>query len=499
MGAPAASGMRLGALLAAVLFLPGAALAQVASNSSILPLIIQYESGGNPTAANLSSSSTGLFGDVTATWAAALADCGCGSTATYPTAASAPASVQIAANAALINANGLSDWTCAGCDPALVAAINADGGLSAFQTSGLSTNPSTYAEADTNLSGALAALGAPNGITVTQTGITNNATGVTTAADGATVIGVGGNTTGGNLGPFTYLYNQFAGAIANPLENNLTAIEQLIQPYLGLLLVLMLIVMGIATMAGRMTMSQMLYRAIRMSIVVAFVGVGSSYYNTYVLQFFSGLPTTLSNAILGANATNPAAGFDAVMHSFYVAVLGVWWQLPWGVSSVIVDGFLLGLSTLTVLVFVALMFTVWMIAQALLALLLTLGPLFFLALLFQYTDSFFYRWLNVLAALAVATLAVDMLSSVIVGVILTYINTMPTAGGQASGETIGLLGAAGVVVVLSFTIAMLPRVLGFITAAAGIPPMNGPQAVITRVGSAVTRGATAAAAAIAAI
>jgi type IV secretion system protein VirB6 len=169
------------------------------------------------------------------------------------------------------------------------------------------------------------------------------------------------------------------------------------------------------------------------------------------------------------------------------------------VSSVIVDGFLLAISTLVVLVFVAMMFTVWMVAQALLALLLTLGPLFFLALLFQYTDGWFYRWLNVLAAVVVATLAVDLLSSVIVGVILTYINTMPTAGGQASGATVGLIGVAGVVVVLSMTIAMLPRVLGFIAGAAGIPAMNGPQAVITRIGGLVTRGAAAALGAVASV
>jgi TrbL/VirB6 plasmid conjugal transfer protein/Transglycosylase-like domain len=461
--------------------------------------IIEDESGGNPTITNPTSSASGLFQDTAATWAEALADCGCGTTAQYPSAASAPPSVQIAANAALIDQNGLSDWLCSGCDAAFATQVEANGGVGAYQTSGLSTSPAAYATADTDLSGALAALGATGGITVTEAGVTNNATGVTTAADGTTVTGFGAGALGSNLGPFTYLYNQFAGAVANPLENNLTAIQQLIQPYLGLLLVLMLIVIGIATMAGRMTASEMLYRAIRMSIVAAFLGVGSSYYNTYILQFFSGLPTTLSNAILGANTTNPAAGFDAIMHAFYIGVLNVWWQLPYGVTSVIVDGFLLGISTLIVLVFVALMFTVWMVAQVLLALLLTLGPLFFLALLFQYTDGWFYRWLNVLAAVVVATLAVDLLSSVIVGVILTYINTMPTAGGQASGATVGLIGVAGVVVVLSMTIAMLPRVLGFIAAAAGIPAMNGPQAVITRIGGLVTRGAAAALGAAAAI
>ena len=89
------------------------ALAQTgASAINPLSLIVQDESSGNATLTNPTSSASGLFQDVSATWAQALADCGCGTTAMYPTAASAPSSIQIAANAALINSQGLSAWLC---------------------------------------------------------------------------------------------------------------------------------------------------------------------------------------------------------------------------------------------------------------------------------------------------------------------------------------------------------------------------------------------------
>src|ERR1700756_2841676 len=94
-----------------------------------IPLIIQNESSGNPTAQNAETTASGLFQDISSTWAEALAACNCGTTAQYPTAASAPSSVQIAANDALINQNGLSDWLCAGCDPAFAAQVAAAGGV----------------------------------------------------------------------------------------------------------------------------------------------------------------------------------------------------------------------------------------------------------------------------------------------------------------------------------------------------------------------------------
>lgn len=151
---------RLGLLLLLpAVFLPASGWAATGGINP-LPLIAQAESGGNPTAVNgsLGSSATGLYQMVSGTWATALQDCGCGTTGQYPQAADAPASLQTAAAAALIQNNGLSDWTCSGCDAPFTAEVQADGGASAFQTSGLSTNPADYSSLD-NPSGLQSFLG----------------------------------------------------------------------------------------------------------------------------------------------------------------------------------------------------------------------------------------------------------------------------------------------------------------------------------------------------
>ena len=60
----------------------------------------------------------------------------------------APASVQAAVFAADYNAQAFKDWTCAGCDAPLTAALANAGGPSAFAPPGtLSTNPASYAAA----------------------------------------------------------------------------------------------------------------------------------------------------------------------------------------------------------------------------------------------------------------------------------------------------------------------------------------------------------------
>jgi type IV secretion system protein TrbL len=179
-------------LLAAAL-LPRCAAAQ---GINPLPLIIQAESSGNPTAQSKTSTASGLAGDINGTWAAALTACGggCGSVSQYPTAASAPASVQIAANNALINQNGLRDWLCANCDAHFASQVAAAGGVGAFQTSGLDTNPADFAAADTpaglaSFVGGTAVTGTP---LATSTG---TATTPTTTGGGNLTTGIAGTAT----------------------------------------------------------------------------------------------------------------------------------------------------------------------------------------------------------------------------------------------------------------------------------------------------------------
>lgn len=190
-----------------------------------IPLIIQDESSGNPTAQNPGSTSSGLFGDINSTWAAALAACGCGTTAQFPTAASAPASVQIAANDALINQNGLSDWLCPNCDPAFAAQVAAAGGAGAFQTSGLSTNPADFTAADTP--GGLASFLAGDGGTSTGTPLSTGG-GVSTAAGGGAATGgsAAGTSLTTGVAPSPQALTSLVGDAAPPTSGILDQIVQ---------------------------------------------------------------------------------------------------------------------------------------------------------------------------------------------------------------------------------------------------------------------------------
>jgi P-type conjugative transfer protein TrbL len=177
-----------------------AALAQT-GQQNIAALIAHYESSGDPTAQNpnLNSTASGLYGFTNATWQTYAQQMGV-NTQQYPSAYLAPASVQTAVFYQDFNTHGLSDWTCAGCDPKATAAIQAAGGPSAFAQG--STDPASYAALDTSsgLQAYLASNGTPN-ISVSQVdpsaltgagGPTTDATGnPTDFSGGAATVGTG--------------------------------------------------------------------------------------------------------------------------------------------------------------------------------------------------------------------------------------------------------------------------------------------------------------------
>jgi hypothetical protein len=87
----------------------------MAQFSSLSDLVKNYESGGNYTAKNPGSSASGAYQFTDSTWrqyAGSIAN-------TYPTAASAPPSVQDAVFTTAVNKNGLGDWTCPGCNSSI--------------------------------------------------------------------------------------------------------------------------------------------------------------------------------------------------------------------------------------------------------------------------------------------------------------------------------------------------------------------------------------------
>lgn len=189
------------AVLCLALVAPGQVRAAGTQNAAAL--IAHYESSGcvnnhNPLPG---STASGCYGFTNGTWAEYAPQAGV-SLQQYPTAASAPPSVQTAVFYKDFNQHGFSDWTCAGCDPAATAAIQAAGGTSAFAQG--SANPADYTALNTTsgLQSYFANAGtttAPAGNSGTGSVTVSDPTGALTVSTPATGAGTMSTLTNGSL------------------------------------------------------------------------------------------------------------------------------------------------------------------------------------------------------------------------------------------------------------------------------------------------------------
>jgi TrbL/VirB6 plasmid conjugal transfer protein len=440
------------------------ALAQLSGLINPLGFIAYYESTYDPTATSNSSSATGLFANINSTWAQALQDCGgqCGPLAQYPTAASAPASVQIAANAALINTNGLSDWLCNGCDPAFAALVAQAGGASAFATSGLSSNPNDYLGANANPSAYLSAnnfvsgtvaqangllpptAGGGNGITVTAA---NGNGSIGSAASAAGVAGTGN--TSNTVSPFTYVWNVYQSAVLPAITNTTQTAVNTAAPYVLVLGTIMVMVMGAQVFLGRMDGQIFLVRVVKFAIA-AMLATNITIYQNYVVGMFNGLATLGSQMFTGTNSTNPAGGFDVLWHSIWQYVTTVSWGLPWGVASVFVDGLIVVISAFIIGIFDLLLFLLWFGEIVCLQILLVFGPILALGLLFEYSSRWFFGWINENVGTVLSLAAAYLMIGIILNMVNAAFQAAP-AGVTPAQAAANLAGTAVITVIFALS------------------------------------------------
>jgi hypothetical protein len=169
------------------------------------------------------------------------------------TAADAPTSIQFAVAADTINKSGLKDWTCTGCDAKFVDYINSHGGVSNFQTSGLSTNPADYSSLDTNPG---------RSAFFSEFGVGGSGgEGSLTFGDGSTISieGTGGqaalasvSSQGGKLDrPFTWAYDKLITNTQAIVSAEIQQTQQMALTYISPLLIIAVIAIGIRVMYGR--------------------------------------------------------------------------------------------------------------------------------------------------------------------------------------------------------------------------------------------------------
>ncbi len=402
-----------------------------------LAVIEKFESGGK-NVKNFMWDSThtasGLYQITNSTWNSAVAQAAglpqVGPGTPYPNGVMdlSPAQQQQGA-AALYNAQGFAPWTCTGCNAALAAAIQADGGPDAFIQPG-----------DEVADGNPLDDGNP-------TTVGTSPTGPPVASPSASAL------------PFQWVYNTVINGIIGQVDISIQTVESLVSGPATTVLALAIAIMGIMTLFGNMDMSVFISFAIRAAIVMAFIQVGNTYYNQWIEGFVLGMPDFFANAFsINGVGGSPSQLFDGAMNGWVADVLSVWHSAPWGIKSVFI-GFLLGLTTILIVIpSLVAMFTVWMISTFLLLVMLTIGPLMILALLFRTTSRFLHGYVNVMVTGIIFALVVDIVLGIFSS-ILTQIMGMFTPSGSPDTDLAGIFGIAVTMLITGLSMGRLPRMV----------------------------------------
>ncbi|MGA8756352.1 MAG: type IV secretion system protein [Stellaceae bacterium] len=393
-------------LTAALILFAFPAAAQTGGGMNPLAIIAQYESSNGTQLQNPQSTASGIWQDVNGTWAQALSLCSCGSAAQYPTAISAPASVQAAANAALYNSQGFAPWSS---NTALLAAINAAGGNSAFAAPGaLSSSIASYAGLNTQ---SVASYFSTNGVaTAGGNGLTVSTS--TSAGTAATV-----SSTPGTLNSsFTWMWNNTIGTVQTALSGLIGVTQQMVQDYLTPFLCLGVLVLGYRLFVGRDSYSSLMTFVVRVSIVVALTAVGSTFYQTYITQSVVGLPGWWQSYISGTAtaATTPVSLLDAVYNAVWAAIekmAASTSPVPWYWGHdvlIVIAGFCAWIMTDIGLwlMFVSIWATTLLSYVA-----VALGPLIIPFAIFPLTQGIVWSWAWAIGTLLATLLSVDLMLS----------------------------------------------------------------------------------------
>ena len=106
----------------------------------------------------------------------------------------------------------------------------------------------------------------------------------------------------------------------------LQSIQLMVQHYFPILLALAIAVLGYRTMIGRMEAGELLSFIIYAVFIAAFVAVGSTFYNTYVLQPVIGLPgwwqSWITQGVGGAGGgpATPVTLLDGIYNAIFAAI-----------------------------------------------------------------------------------------------------------------------------------------------------------------------------------
>lgn len=458
--------VRLARILAAaaVLAFVGTARAQTASSSglSAAALIAHYESSGNPSAQSNQSTASGLYGFLNGTWSTYAPQAGV-SLSQYPTAASAPASVQTAVFYADFNRNGFNDWTCQGCDPAAAAAIQAAGGAAAFATG--STNPADYASLNTP--SGLQSYFAGNGASAVAgcEGVTcalpTTPTTTGTPMSGGATLPPFSSTPGQLSTPFTWFYNQVITATQQEVTSDIGAVQTMVGHYLLPLVTLAFVVLLIRMLFGRYLIDHAAAWVAKLAVIVPLVAAGSTLYTQFVVGPVFGFPQWWSQYITSTGGqfttTSPATPFDQAYTSVASTEQAIWKETHGLINDV---RNAIGLEASADLADLSLgaMFVPLVILTLLSDMLVIFGPVLIPFALFHRTAFLFWNWVWALATVLLSLFAIDIVLSMYMSVVGSLMQALSVTG-TADNDAVGFWSAALIMVFFGLSVAYVPALL----------------------------------------
>lgn len=403
---------------------------------------------------------------INSTWAEALGLCGsaCGTTTQYPNARSAPASVQTAAFNALVNQNGLSDYTCPGCDPALVNAINGAGGLSAFQLSGLSTDPAQFAALDT------ADAGTPlsNLLSTTADGTPMT---TTVSPDGTVVIATpGSSATVSTLSNFfEWLDAQITTTIDQVTDALISQIQGALDGIVPALAVIAAFALALTYWDGHISLRTLIFFLLSLGVVASATS-SNGLYQQWVIFPAENLPTWWEGVFTNISNTAPAALFDNVYNKIYALEKQIIQAAPVSTLSVNSLWLALKISVADAVLQVAEwgMYIPFVATKLVIRIALVLGPVCIPFILFESTKGITSGWVRVILSALGSLLVADILLLIYSGIIKQALQTL-TVTGTPDNDILGFGGFVGVALFFGFVAFFIPGVTAWrIFGAAGV-------------------------------
>ena len=242
------------------------------------------------------------------------------------------------------------------------------------------------------------------------------------------------------LAPFTVIDQAYRLEFTTYLSNAVGSIESAVATPLLACVTLWVIVQSILVMRGDLDARRGVTKLITVSLVVGLVTSGTLYHDYVQSLFETAIPTMIRD--MGGNMGLPTEAIptelDLIFRAGQVGFQKVAMSIPPmdELDALSFQGaqFFFNLSLFGI-------FSIYHIVTILTSVLVTVGPLFLIAFLFDATQSIAMRWIGQLISYAILLLLTSIVATIVVGTMLkgmTIVFLVTLGKGTTAGQIVGL-------------------------------------------------------------